>query len=91
MADTTVGVKLDRETRDRLGRLGHAKDRSTHWMMKEAIGRYLNIEERYEREKREDEARWQRYVDTGHSISHTTVKKKIDELVARKRRKARTR
>ena len=89
MTDTTVGVKLDQETRDRLGRLGYAKDRSTHWMMKEAIARYLDIEERYEQEKADDEARWQRYVETGHAVPHTEVKRRINELVVRKTRKAR--
>ncbi|HJN46759.1 MAG TPA: hypothetical protein QF572_21555 [Vicinamibacterales bacterium] len=89
MAETTVGVKLDQDTRDRLRRIGYAKDRSTHWMMKEAIARYLDVEERYEQEKAEDEARWQRYVDTGQAIPHTAVKKRIEELIARKTKKAR--
>ena len=46
MARTTVGVKLDDETRTRLKRLGEIKDRSVHWLMKEAIGRYVEAEER---------------------------------------------
>ena len=85
MGDTTVGVKLDPDTRNRLRQLGYAKDRSTHWMMKEAIAHYLDIEERYEQEKEEDNARWQRYVDTGQAIRQEAVKKRIDELVERKK------
>lgn len=91
MPDTTVGVKLDQETRDRLRRLGSTKDRSTHWMMKEAVARYLDVEERYEREKAEDDARWQRFVETGEAIPHAAVTQRIDELVARKGRTARAR
>jgi len=91
VADMTVGVKLDSDTRNRLRQLGYAKDRSTHWMMKEAIAHYLDVEERYEREKEEDNARWQRYVDTGQAIRHEAVTKRIDELVGRKTRKARGR
>ena len=91
MPDTTVGVKLDQETRDRLRRLGSTKDRSTHWMMKEAVARYLDVEERYEREKAEDDARWQRFVETGEAILHAAVTQRIDELVARKGRTARAR
>ena len=45
---TTMGVKLDRETRDRLQKLGKARNRSSHWLMREAIRRYLEVEERYE-------------------------------------------
>ena len=65
---TTVGVKLDAQTRHRLKKLGKAKDRSTHWLMKEAIERYLEREEQYEREKAEDNARWERYLETGSAI-----------------------
>ena len=45
---TTIGVKFDRETRARLQKLGQARQRSTHWLMREAIRRYLEVEERYE-------------------------------------------
>ena len=80
MATTTVGVKLDDETRARLKNLGHAKQRSTHWMVKEAVARYLEVEERHEREKAEDLARWERYVETGHAVPHETVTAWLDEL-----------
>lgn len=67
---TTTGIKLDRETHERLKYLAKAKDRSVHWLMKEAIGRYVTEEERYEREKAEDEARYQQYLDTGAHVSN---------------------
>ena len=76
----TVGVKLDEETRSRLRRLGEAKNRSAHWLMKDAIERYLDREERYEREKAEDRARWQRYLETGSHITHETLTAWLDEL-----------
>ena len=82
MATTTVGVKLDDETRARLRNLGQAKQRSTHWMVKEAVARYLEVEERYERERAEDLARWERYVETGHAVPHETVAEWLDELAA---------
>ncbi len=80
MATTTVGVKLDDETRARLKKLGQAKQRATHWMVKEAVARYLEVEERYERERAEDLARWERYVETGHAVPHETVTAWLDEL-----------
>jgi predicted transcriptional regulator len=80
MGTTTVGVKLDEEMRARLKKLGEAKRRSAHWLMKEAIARYVNFEERYEQEKVEDEARWQRYLETGAHITHAELTTWFDEL-----------
>ena len=89
MAATTVGVKLDGETRARLKKLGDTRRRSSHWLMKEAIARYLDTEERYEREKAEDLARWQRFVDTGAAIPHEEAAVRLDALAEEAARKAR--
>ncbi len=88
MATTTVGVKLDEKTRDRLKKLGETRQRSAHWLMKDAIDRYLETEERYEQEKAEDMERWQRYLDTGHAISHEEAKVRLNELARKATRKA---
>ena len=80
MAATTVGVKLDGETRTRLKKLGDARQRSTHWLMKEAIARYLETEERYELEKAEDIARWRRYVETGVATPHEEATVRLQAL-----------
>lgn len=89
MVTTTVGVKLDKETRARLKKLGDAKQRSAHWLMKDAISRYLDAEERYEQEKLEDEVRWQRYLETGNAIPHEEVKLRLDEMAKQAAQKAR--
>ena len=83
MATTTTGVKLDPETRERLKRLGEAKQRSTHWMVKEAIAQYLTNEERFELEKAEDEERWQRYLDTGTHIADDEMQEWLSGLAER--------
>lgn len=83
MSTTTIGVKLDEETRERLKKLGEHKQRSTHWLMKEAIYRYLEAEERYEREKSEDMARWERFLDTGNAILHDDAKRHFDAFAER--------
>ena len=88
MDTTTMGVKLDAETRARLKKLGEAKQRSPHWLMKEAIRRYLEVEECYEQEKAEDLARYQEYLDTGTHITHTDMMTWLDELAARAARQA---
>ena len=41
--------------------------------MKTAIEEYVVREETYEREKREDMQRWQRYKTTGYTISGSDV------------------
>ncbi len=82
---STVGVKLDDETRERLKRLGEAKDRSAHWLMKEAIERYLEDEEHYEREKAEDRERWRRYVETGRVVTDAEMQGVFEELITRAR------
>lgn len=70
MATTiTQGVKLEPEVRDRLQTLGKLKNRSPHYLMKEAITIYLEREERYERERQEDTARYERYQLTGEAVS----------------------
>lgn len=49
------------------------KNRSQHWLMKEAIERYLSEEEENERIKRETVERWELYIETGEAISHSIV------------------
>lgn len=90
MDTTTMGVKLDRETRDRLQKLGKARNRSAHWLMREAIRRYLEVEERYEQEKAEDQARYQAYLETGHHISHEDMLTWLDQLAVQAAQQAKT-
>ena len=87
---TTMGVKLDNKTRERLKALGEQKERSPHWLMTRAIQEFLDREETYEREKQEDMQRWQQYTDAGEYISHDKMKDKLTGLVkkARKQTKA---
>jgi len=55
----TKDVKLDDSTLQRLVALARIRDRSPHWLMCRAIETFLDREENYEREKREDMARWE--------------------------------
>lgn len=70
---TTMGVKVDMETRERLKALGEIQDRSPHYLMKEAIRKYLDNEERYEHEKAEDMARIEEYKTTGRHVTHEAM------------------
>ena len=68
-----TGVKLDEILHARLKALGNLKERTPHWLMKAAIEQYVEREEAYELEKREDMARWQRYKLTDHAVPNEAV------------------
>ena len=61
-----------------------------HWLMKDAILRYLEAEERFEREKSEDVARYQAYLDTGRHISNDEMMTSLDELAEKAARQSRS-
>lgn len=81
----TVGIKLDENMRQRLKVLGELRDRSPHWLMKAAIESYLDREEQYEREKREDMAEWEDYLLTGNAISQERMDAWLSQLAQGKR------
>jgi predicted transcriptional regulator len=69
-APANVTIKLDMSHRDRLKSLAIAKRRTSHYLMKEAISRYLEEEER--------ELQWVRAAEVSlenydHLGSHVTL------------------
>lgn len=83
---STTGVKLDARTRARLKALGRLKQRSQHWLMKEAIDRYLDQEETAEQLKRETLERWERYEAAGEHISNAAMKAWLESWGAEQER-----
>ena len=79
---TTTGIKIDAETKERLKRLGKIKDRTPHWLMKQAIFEFLEREENYERERQEDQDRWQHFVETGQYVSQDAMSAKFNALTS---------
>lgn len=65
-----MGVKVDEEIRNRLKLLGESKRRSPHWLMKEAIRKYLDHEEEIERRNTEANKAWEEYQETGEFVSN---------------------
>lgn len=76
---TTVGVNLDEETRGRLQALGEARQRSTYWLMREAIRKYLDEEEAVESRNREADAAWEEYQRTSRAVSNEKVVAWLDK------------
>ena len=71
----SVGIKLDKEIQARLKALGERCERSPHWLMKKAICEFLDRMETEEKERQLLINRWNRYQETGDSISHEAVTK----------------
>ena len=78
MNQTTMGVKLDERTRDRLKILGEARRRSPHWLMREAIREYLEREEAAERRNLEADEAWAEYRRTGQFVSNEAMTEWLD-------------
>ena len=74
MANTTLGIRLDENTQARLKQLGKNRDRSPHYLMKEAVETYLTREENIEAEKDILRSRWETFEITGETLSHDDVK-----------------
>jgi predicted transcriptional regulator len=79
---STQAIKLDDETNDRLKTLAQQRNRSAHWLMRDALQRYLAEEERYEREKAEDLAEYEDYLITGKAVDNETVASWLNELTS---------
>jgi predicted transcriptional regulator len=82
MANPTVALRLDEQTVARLKKLGQRRDRSPHFLMKEAVEKYLASEESIEAERQLTQARWERFALTGEAISHEEVKAWADSLTS---------
>ena len=65
-----VAVKLDQDTRDRLKRLADAKDRSTHWMLREAVSQFVEREEKREAFRQAGLQAWTEFQATGQHVTH---------------------
>lgn len=76
----TKGVKLDDTTEQRFAALARIRDRSPHWLMCKAIETFLDREEKYEQEKREDMERWEQYQFAGGAVPHEKAAEWIENL-----------
>ena len=75
-----VAVKLPIETRDRLQAVAAQKDRSTHWLMREAIKQYLEREELRLSLLADAEKAWLNYQATGLHVTMVEADQWLSEL-----------
>ena len=60
-----VAIKLDTDIKERVKRLADARQRTPHWLMREAIGQYVEREEKRESFRRDAVKAWDEYQASG--------------------------
>ena len=75
-----VAVKLDPDMRSRIKVLADARDRSTHWLLREAITQYVEREEQRESLRQDALRAWETYQATGRHLSHHEADEWLAEL-----------
>jgi predicted transcriptional regulator len=63
-------IKLDDELKSRVRRLADQRDRSAHWIMREAITQYVEREEKRESFKQDAMRAWNDYQANGLHVTH---------------------
>ncbi len=64
-----TSIKIDDELKDRIQHLADLRQRSAHWIMREAIASYVSREEARESFKQEALDSWTAYQETGRHVT----------------------
>lgn len=68
-----TSIKIDDDLKGRIKHLAGLRDRSPHWIMREAIRRYVDREEARESFRAEALASWAAYQETGRHVTGQEV------------------
>jgi predicted transcriptional regulator len=77
----TVSVKLETSMHNRIKQLAEARHRTAHWVMRDAIQKYVESEERREALRQATLAAWQEYKETGLHVTAEEADKWLGKLV----------
>ena len=77
-----VAVKLDDDSRARIKKLADARQRTPHWMMREAITQYIDREEKRESFRQDAIAAWEAYQTTGRHVTFEDADSWLGKLEA---------
>lgn len=69
-----TSIKIDDDLKRRVQSLAGLRQRSAHWLMREAIRQYVEREEARERFKQEALASWTAYQETGRHLTGQEVR-----------------
>jgi len=64
-----VAIKIEPDIKERLKRLADARQRTSHWLMREAIRQYLEREEKREAFRQDAITAWNEYQATGLHVT----------------------
>lgn len=64
-----VAIKIDKDIKARVKRLAEARNRTAHWLMREAITQYVDREEKRESFRQDTLKAWEEYRTTGKHVS----------------------
>ncbi len=75
-----VAIKIDDDTRARLKRLADARQRTAHWLMREAITQYLEREEKLAAFRQDTLKAWDDYRTQGMHLTAAEADAWLAEL-----------
>jgi predicted transcriptional regulator len=81
-AERIVSVRIDRGVHERYKNYAQATNRSTHYVLKEAIENYIADAEKREAFKRAADASWKHYEETGLHLTAEEADEWFDRLIA---------
>ena len=64
-----VAIKIDPDIKERVKRLADARQRTPHWLMREAIQQYVEREEKREALRQDAIRAWNEYQATGLHVT----------------------
>lgn len=73
-----LGVRLDKELETRLVALANKTQRSKSFLAKKALIRFIEEEERKQKENELAVARWEAYQETGETVSNDSMMEWLD-------------
>ena len=81
-ASRPVAIKIEPEIRERVKRLADARQRTPHWLMREAISQYLEREEKRESFRQDALLAWNEYQATGLHVTMEEADAWLSRLAA---------
>ncbi len=69
-----TSIKIDDDLKGRIQQLAETRQRSAHWIMREALKQYVEREEARESFRQEAMASWAAYQETGRHLTGEEVR-----------------
>jgi predicted transcriptional regulator len=82
VATHPVAIKINQATKDRVKRLAESRNRTSHWLMREAIEQYVEREEKREAFRQAGMAAWNAYRANGMHVTSAEADAWLEKLEA---------